>query len=70
MTKDEALSSSIAAVQMATRLLEKGNPELSYSWTVIADTWASIAKAIDPDLDLSGYFEWQTTQGAHTGPVS
>jgi len=49
MTKDEALSSSIAAVQMATKLLEKGNLELSYSWSVIADTWASIAKAIDSE---------------------
>jgi len=49
MTKDEALASSVAAVQEAVKYLEAGNTDLSYSWTIIADTWASIARAIDPE---------------------
>jgi hypothetical protein len=69
MTKDEVLASSIAAVRESVKYLEKGNPELSYSWSVIADTWASIARAMDPEPD-DLYYEWRTTQGAHTGPVS
>jgi hypothetical protein len=66
MTKDDALANAIVAATEARKFLEKGNPELSYSWAVLADTWASIAKAIDPDPeDL--YLEWQATQQSNTG---
>jgi len=69
MTRNEALANSVAAIQEAVKYLEAGNSDLSYSWTVIADTWASIASAMDYDPG-DDIYEWETKQGSHTGPVA
>jgi hypothetical protein len=45
-TKKEAVANAIAAVTEAEVYLRNNSPELAYSWSVIADTWANIASAI------------------------
>jgi len=68
MTKEEALASAITAIQEAEKYLRKGNDELSYSWSVIADTWASVAKAIEPNPQplCLGYCQQPQPQGEWT----
>jgi hypothetical protein len=69
MTRNDALANSVAAVQEAVKHLEAGNTDLSYSWSVIADTWASIAGVMEYEPEGEVY-EWQQIkQGAHTDPV-
>jgi hypothetical protein len=65
MTRNEALANSVMAVQEAVKHLEAGNTDLSYSWSVIADTWASIAGVMEyePEGDI---YEWETVQQSHT----
>jgi hypothetical protein len=58
MTRDDALTNAIKAVEEAESLLRSGHTELSYSWSVIADTWAHVARAIDPESDdLAGHVD-------------
>jgi hypothetical protein len=49
MTKKEALANAVAAVNEAQQHLHANKFELAYSWSVLADTWASVARAIDPE---------------------
>ena len=47
MTRDEALANAIKAAEEAESYLRKDKLEASYSWSVLADTWASVAQAIN-----------------------
>ncbi len=47
MDRQEAIDNAVAAARLAEGILEKGDDmELAYSWTILADTWASIASAM------------------------
>lgn len=47
MDKQEAIDKAVVAATLAEGILRQSDDmELAYSWTILADTWASIASAM------------------------